>query len=303
MEEKKEKQKKKPAKEPRSRHWFLTLNNPTQQETDDFAKTVKADHCTLAVAQTERGEEKGTLHIQACVSFKHGKTFKAVQKLLDPSDGSKRWFIERCKDIKAAITYCSKAEGRVSTLHRKGLPEEVRTLTTFRGWQAEVVRLLDIKLLEREKALVVRELLWLWDIDGGKGKTALIKWLILNYDACFCGGKAADCYYAVKNRLDLIAEGKAKPLRLCVWNIPRARVNDIDYCQFEGIMDGLFFSRKYEAKGCCFNGCVGIVCANFKPDQSKLSDGRLRSINLDELEETLAQEAVQRALADALRRS
>lgn len=89
-------------KTPRYRHWFLTINNHTEED-----KVLIRRHARDYVFQEEKGES-GTIHLQAVITFKNPRVFNGVKRLF------KTAHIEVCRDLAQAAKYCSKPETRVS---------------------------------------------------------------------------------------------------------------------------------------------------------------------------------------------
>lgn len=92
----------------RIRNWFITLNNPTEEELSYWNSTIPQVVSNYAW-QVEKGEG-GTVHIQGCIGFNDGKTFTAVKKLLGD-----RYHLEPVKKLEHAVKYCTKAKGRINT--------------------------------------------------------------------------------------------------------------------------------------------------------------------------------------------
>lgn len=90
----------------RSRSWFFTWNNPSENYekllTKYFDKLMK----TKYAFQLECGE-KGTLHVQGCCRFNNAVGTKFQKDL------PKQIHWERCRSWKNAIKYCTKEETRV----------------------------------------------------------------------------------------------------------------------------------------------------------------------------------------------
>lgn len=87
----------------RARNWCFTLNNYTENDIKHLESEFKdtADY----TFQQERGAN-GTKHLQGVVCFKNAVSFKHVKNILPQAH------IEICKNKRAAISYCSKAETR-----------------------------------------------------------------------------------------------------------------------------------------------------------------------------------------------
>lgn len=86
----------------RSRHWFFTLNNYTN---DNIVALSTGKNCAY-IFQEEIGE-KGTPHLQGYLSFKNPLTMEQVKKKY-----MKELHLETVKNKTAAINYCKKVESR-----------------------------------------------------------------------------------------------------------------------------------------------------------------------------------------------
>lgn len=81
----------------RSRNWVFTLNN---FDTNDIELLKNIQGCKL-IFQSEVGKS-GTPHLQGAISFNNATHFSSMKKLLPKAH------IEKCKNWKASIKYCSK---------------------------------------------------------------------------------------------------------------------------------------------------------------------------------------------------
>lgn len=63
------------ARSPRSRHWFVTLNNYTEQELCKM-KDINTTYCAIC---EEKGEQKETPHLHAIFRFKNQKSFSTLK--------------------------------------------------------------------------------------------------------------------------------------------------------------------------------------------------------------------------------
>jgi len=230
----------------RSRFWFLTINNPDDTDAQKI-RGMKEKW----VFQYERGEVKGTLHIQATLGFKNPVDFTKI----------KEWFprakIERAKQVEACVKYCSKSDTRVDGPWSQGF--YIPPIRILRPWQKKIV---DDLLVQND-----RQLLWISDINGGIGKTFLAKYLVENYNAIYINGSAKDMKCAIAswaNKDDLI----------CIFGFPRSKDGMISYAGIEEIKDGLFFSSKYEPVMINMRSPRILILANFDPDKKEMSSDR-----------------------------
>lgn len=91
----------------RSRHWSVTINNPTITLDEYRSLCEQALGASALRAQLERGES-GTPHIQSHISFKDAKTFATLKKRLPPGA-----HIETSIAPVESWAYCGKEDTRV----------------------------------------------------------------------------------------------------------------------------------------------------------------------------------------------
>lgn len=114
-----------------------------------------------------------------------------------------------------------------------------------------------------------REIIWICDYDGGKGKSYLTTHLVDGYGAFMCnGGKGSDIVYAYNGQ------------KICVFDYVRDAQDYVNYGVMEQIKNGCLFSGKYNSSMKRFNSPHVIVFANFMPDQTKMSKDRWVIIDL-----------------------
>lgn len=89
----------------RTRSWCLTLNNPTEEETEALVSALGSSGVVRGVVAREVGEE-GTPHLQGFIQLKSGKTLTAFKRWL----GSERYHLEDAVTLRRAWLYCLKGE-------------------------------------------------------------------------------------------------------------------------------------------------------------------------------------------------
>lgn len=246
----------------RYRSWCFTLNNP-QISPASLISLLQTGHDTLKIVfQREKGETEGTEHFQGVVQYRHQVAFKTL-KSIDPTI---HW--EPCKNLRASLNYCSKADTRMDGPWCVGwqLPEPLRTLPegNFNDWQRYARDIVDG---EPDDRLVF----WFWEQRGGVGKTAFAKWCAVHRSALVLGGKSADIKYGVAQWIR--QRGR---LGLAIFHFTRTNENYISYEAIEAVKDGIFFSGKYEGGMCLYDPPTIVCLANFPPDIDKLSLDRWR---------------------------
>lgn len=132
-----------------------------------------------------------------------------------------------------------------------------------------VLRQWQTKCLDKINIQNSREILWVYDRKGGKGKSVLTNYLIDNCNAFFCNsGGVKDISYAYNYE------------QIVVFDLPRCNINNDDdkdwtpYRIMEMFKDGRLFSPKYESHMKRFPFCKIVCFANYMPDESKLSEDR-----------------------------
>lgn len=109
-----------------------------------------------------------------------------------------------------------------------------------------------------------RQILWIFDPFGNKGKTYLAKHLVDKYGAFYCnGGKTVDLCYAYNGE------------PVSVFDYVRDAKEYVQYGVIEQFKNGILFSHKYESGCKRFSVPHVIVFANFRPESGKFSDDRL----------------------------
>lgn len=237
--------------------WSFTWNNYSE---DDLSKlsSIVPDYCRFAIVGHEVGES-GTPHLQGYLEFRSKRRPKSVFTWTN----SIHW--EKAKGTREDnVRYCSK-DGNLKIQH--GMPAKPKTISLdmMKGWQLEV---LDQIKQEPDD----RTIHWLWEPNGGVGKTSFLKYLVVHEDFTVLGGKAADCRNGVVEYAK--AHNGQVPKRIGI-NVPRSF--DPEYCSyeaFENLKDMLFYSGKYEGGMICGDCPHLYIFANFQPDIMKISEDR-----------------------------
>ncbi len=133
-----------------------------------------------------------------------------------------------------------------------------------------VLRTWQTSALEQLASQDDREVLWIMDSKGGKGKSFLAKWLCVMHDAFYIeGGKKSDISYAYDLQ------------ETVVFDLSRATEEFVNYSTIESFKNGIIFSPKYESKTKFFKPCRVIVFSNWAPDRRQLSEDRWNVVDLD----------------------
>lgn len=250
----------------------------------------------------EEGKETGYKHYQGYAEFWKQRSMTQIRGMLGQSvhvekrmgpqdvavayckkDGKSQEFGVLCKqgervDLKALVADIHSGATSLDKLilenpaaiHQYGrtlsqvpVKFEFKKLVSLRPWQADLLKVL-------ESPPDDRTIYWVYDPEGGKGKTVFTKHLIANYGACMLSGKTQDMAHAYRGE------------RIVIFDLPRSSdLTFFDYRFAEKVKDGVVFSGKYESKLKIYdwNPHV-IVFSNETPDPTKWSKDKLHLINL-----------------------
>jgi len=252
------------------KYWHFVLNNWTEEEYQDII-SVDSSIVPCLVINKEVGSETGTPHLQGFLEFDEKRRpmgyFKSnricwsgMYQKSKPIDGKR---------------YCSKLRTRVEGTepYCRGWSPKYHFDMDLRPWQQKVVDLVDTVPDERT-------IHWIWEPDGGIGKTVLQKWLYCNREGVLMlAGKKADMSYGI---VGYCKNHDGNTPKVVLINIPRSDENKVSYSGMEQIKDMFFFSSKYEGEMVCGAQPHLLVFANFPPEYNKMSCGRWNIINLKE---------------------
>lgn len=148
----------------------------------------------------------------------------------------------------------------------KGFQMETRLnmkLEILRDWQNEVIKKMD--------AQNNRQILFVVDEEGGKGKSALCSHLMSTRNVWACqGGKIADLMHSYKRSAELAL-------------FDMARCNTPDYYPWnfmENLKSGWFCATKYDSGLVAFTPPKVVVFMNHDPPRNKLSSDRWQIYNI-----------------------
>lgn len=230
----------------------LVINNWTDQEYCDLCSSVPTI-CKKWIIAKEIGEG-GTPHLQVYVSLKKKMRIKALHAV----KGFERASMRPCRNEPALIEYCKKDGNYVSG----GFPKPIKIISELRPWQKKIE---ELYLSEVDD----RKIYWFHEGEGGIGKSALVKYLVIKYGALFCdGGKKSDL-------VNLVFNNNMDNCKCVIWDLPRSSKGNISYSTLEAVKNGLVCNTKYETGVKAFNPPHIFVFANFPPDdESQLSKDR-----------------------------
>lgn len=238
----------------RFRRWCFTLNNWTQEELLHLTNFFD-DRNAKYIMGEEVGEE-GTPHLQGYVEWPNQVRFETLKL------ASERAHWEKAKAKRAEnVKYCSKDAVHI---HCKGfyVKKLVKVLKQeeLYPWQLFVENIVQSPPDERT-------IYWFWEPDGGRGKTALIKYLLVKYEhAAFSRACKASDILTVANVEKTVY----------LFDFARSQQDFCPWSALEQLKDGLVSDSKLkkETRNLIMNPPIVICFANWRPDMHNVL-GRL----------------------------
>jgi Putative viral replication protein len=134
-----------------------------------------------------------------------------------------------------------------------------------RKWQADLIREVDCTADDRT-------IIWVTDVQGGRGKTRLATHLIRNYGAVQLSGQIKDMAYAYsRQRASIVLFDITRAAQECTGHL---------YTMAEMLKSGRLFSTKYRSKQIMFQPPHVVVFSNQTWDRSLFSNDRVKEITL-----------------------
>lgn len=230
----------------------FVVNNYTADELKKVCQVCQ-EICVKWIVAEEVGEQ-GTPHLQGYLHLMKKERYTGLAKY----PGFARASFRACRNEAALIDYCRK-DGKYT---EGGFPKPIKIIQELRPWQAKIE---EIFLSEPDD----RKIYWFWEPEGGVGKSAFVKYMVVKHKCLFCdGGKKQDLINLVFNQdMDIC--------RAVIWDLPRCAEGNISYATLESVKNGLVCNTKYETGVKAFNPPHIFVFANFIPDApEKLSKDR-----------------------------
>lgn len=135
-------------------------------------------------------------------------------------------------------------------------------LGELRPWQGELNAELSLPPDDRK-------IYWVYDREGGAGKTAFAKHLVAQRNAFYArGGKAADVLHGYQGQ------------RIVILDYVRDAETFVNYGCIEALKDGLVYKTKYNSGMCIYDIPHVIVMANFECAEGKFSRDRIVRIEV-----------------------
>lgn len=249
----------------RSRCWIFTLNNPRNYYPSEEHFFIVLDVFNRWKFSYEIGES-GTPHYQGIIWHENLLEEKYIRSI----EPSAHW--ERCRNFRGSINYVEKIETHIAGPWSKGINiiKPIKCITNLYPWQQYIIDLIN-------KEPDDRTIHWFWEPNGNTGKTALCKYICINYKALYVTGKTGDVKYALYKYLE-----KQQEINCVLFDYSRSQENYISYQALEDVKNGIMFSTKYESGMSIFNSPHVICFANFEPDINMLSLDRWNIINISQ---------------------
>ncbi len=257
----------------RTRKWAYTINNPSKEIIDEWRGGVFTVSARHHVAQLESGAA-GTPHIQGFVNWKNPKTFSATKTLL------RQAHLERARGtLDDNYKYCTKPDGRLDGPWQHGFPVPRVLPSGLHPWQTRATELVTAVPNDRT-------IFWLWEPEGGVGKSVLQHIWHRDFEAILVGYHARDAKCAIK--LAWCIDGCVPPHPIVMLNLPRDVQSPALWPVLEGIKDGMFFSGKYKSSMVILPLTHVVVFANEPPLRSLLSADKLTVFRIDHADLSMA---------------
>lgn len=238
-------------------------------EKVDSMKAFLKRHGKKWVFQLERGEQGG-YHFQGAVGLKERQRLTALARFF--TDAGLQSHLSPAYDRSASELYCLKKDTRVlGPWASFELPIEVEE-EAYDGadlpknlyrWQAKVRDYCTGPVNDRE-------ILWLWDPEGSKGKSSFTKYMVYHHKA------ATFAWSDTKHTLYRVASTPAS--RIYIFDLTRSKPTEYGqedlYSALESIKNGLVQSAMYTSPMKVFAPPHVIVFANFEPNRAQMSADR-----------------------------
>lgn len=241
-----------------AKYWAFTLNNYTKDDIQLF-RNIDSSKVPRIVFQEEMGEN-GTPHLQGALMFAtKGRPFTLLPH--------RRTHWEKkmnTSTVPQLFNYACKNATRSGTIFARGweLPYALNLDLFF--WEKTICDEMDDDADDR----IIN---WIWEPNGGVGKTTFQKWVFMNYDrVVVLSGKASD----MKNGIVNYKEENGYLPKIILINVPRSNIEYISFTGLEEIKDMFFFSGKYEGGMVCGKCPHVYIFANSEPDRSQMSADR-----------------------------
>ena len=257
-------------------HWCFTYNNYALNELIALEILLK-ELCKCYAFKKELGKE-GTPHLQGFLTLLKKTTLIGLKtyKLLSTF----HWEVRKGNELENILYICKEDTSVDEIIYQYGFIKKLNIIKSLivikelRPFQQDIINLLSLK--------DDRKIHWVYDPEGCKGKTSIMKYIDYYYNAICCSsGKDSDIYNLFWNYID---EDKKNVLLLnnldCfVYNVGRKHTFK-QYTLLENIKDGFLTNSKYKCGCMNFNSPVVIILANHLPDESSMTGDRWNIIRI-----------------------
>lgn len=291
-------------------HWIVTMNNPGEFTLANLWAT-RGNDIQYLCGQVEVGQQ-GTRHIQAYLQLKKDQRHSYLRDMFE-----RRAHIEWCRNNEFCKDYCVKEETRVEGpwefgqwKQNKG-PHGGRTLGQLMAlsheerltlnapqynslvraeehWRKHLkrergpfrypYRTWQRQLLARLGVVEDRQIIWIYDPQGGSGKTRFGSWL---------GSETNSIYITIEKKENLLYMVEDYHYTI-IMDVARSELEFLNYATLEKLKDGFWVNGKYEGKRVYREDPAQvIVMANQMPDTDKLSKDRWEIYRIREIPGTL----------------
>jgi hypothetical protein len=244
-----------------SKYWCSGIFN---HSVDEISKMMlKHKHFEKGILGEELCPKTGNKHLQCFFAFSKAirpiEAFKAIKTKWIKCNG------DECQNER----YCRK-EG---TFHKIGEYFKSDWKITFEDLREEQKQMVT-EILVPVCPKFNRQVLWYYEVNGEYGKTITYTYLCDNHKCLIVGGKEADMKFALVNYIK--ENGNPK---IIIVNLEKSK-SCISYTGLEALLDGIFFSSKYESGMVRFPRCRVAVFANIAPRLDKMGKNRFVVKNL-----------------------
>lgn len=258
--------------------WCWTYNNFSKEDIEDVKKWCGIN-CKKWVFGEEIGEE-GTPHLQGYFVMEKGIRITGFKKILVLC----KFHFEVVKGTEEEnIDYCTK-DGKFHKSKNIFVKEKLKIIHKLKRWQKDLENLLLNDFSDRS-------IYWIYDKTGCIGKSAFIKYMVVEHNSLLCGGgKKSDVINIIFNNRNYMESSEKK---MIVFDIPRCNKGAISYAAIEEIKNGIIINTKFETGTFLCNSPSICIFSNDPPDITKFSldkwelyeviDDKLEKINVYEV--------------------
>lgn len=259
-----------------AKNWTFTYNNYTA-EGYEWLQVNLPKIAKLWIMGKEKGKQ-GTPHIQGYFTLE--KKRRPTELIGGPCKGKIHYEIAKC-DLMTNYKYCSKEGDFITNIPGPVILSPLNVITNLSKWQTDILNLITTEINDRV-------IFWLCDKKGGRGKTALLKYMDAKFKCVISTvSNKSDvatlirgAFYNDKDELIHDINGRW----FMLFNFQKDYTyNSLNYDTLEAVKDGLITATKYRGKNLNFNSPIVLVMANEYPimDINK----RIKTYEFNDLDE------------------